>query len=237
MLKTGAVALAAAAAFAAATPAQATAFLSASANDACGRDGCFSGSTHTFTQAFSANAFQGTVNVGSLLLDRGILGSMQDQLFKVSFHLADGTELGSWGSFMIAVLGGQVVTLRGSDVQWDTSRGDLVLQLDLLVPDKGGVGGGGGGGGGGGFFAPLAGRAFTGGGPSMTAADDGPGHTGDVVLPDVALDHAGQTPAGVVSAVINPSINAVPEPAAWSLMILGFGAAGALLRRRRLTFA
>jgi hypothetical protein len=30
---------------------------------------------------------------------------------------------------------------------------------------------------------------------------------------------------------------AVPEPAAWALMIAGFGMAGAALRRRRLTLA
>ena len=32
-------------------------------------------------------------------------------------------------------------------------------------------------------------------------------------------------------------VTAVPEPAAWALMILGFGAAGAVLRRRRAAFA
>ncbi|WP_293682759.1 PEPxxWA-CTERM sorting domain-containing protein, partial [uncultured Phenylobacterium sp.] len=31
--------------------------------------------------------------------------------------------------------------------------------------------------------------------------------------------------------------NAVPEPATWAMMILGFGAAGAMLRRRRTAFA
>jgi hypothetical protein len=29
----------------------------------------------------------------------------------------------------------------------------------------------------------------------------------------------------------------VPEPNAWALMILGFGAAGSILRRRRAAFA
>src|SRR5689334_16354250 len=132
MLKTGAAALFAVAAAAMALPAQAASLFSASASAACGVDGCFSGETHTFTQAFAANAFHGTLDVGSLMLDRSILGGMQDQLFTVSFHLADGTALGNWGSFMIAVLGGQIVTLSGSAFQWDTSLGDLVLQLDLV---------------------------------------------------------------------------------------------------------
>ena len=37
--------------------------------------------------------------------------------------------------------------------------------------------------------------------------------------------------------VDNISLTAVPEPTSWALMILGFGSAGAMLRRRRLTIA
>jgi hypothetical protein len=35
----------------------------------------------------------------------------------------------------------------------------------------------------------------------------------------------------------NVSVTGVPEPASWALMILGFGAGGAMLRRRRLQHA
>lgn len=38
---------------------------------------------------------------------------------------------------------------------------------------------------------------------------------------------------GAVTASITPSAGAVPEPATWALMLVGFGAAGAALRRRR----
>ena len=37
--------------------------------------------------------------------------------------------------------------------------------------------------------------------------------------------------AGTVA--FTPAMGAVPEPASWALMILGFGSAGAMLRRRR----
>jgi hypothetical protein len=33
--------------------------------------------------------------------------------------------------------------------------------------------------------------------------------------------------------VAGPSASGAPEPAAWALMIAGFGGAGAMLRRRR----
>lgn len=39
------------------------------------------------------------------------------------------------------------------------------------------------------------------------------------------------------SIVDNVSVSAVPEPAAWALMILGFGVVGGTLRRRRQTLA
>ena len=35
----------------------------------------------------------------------------------------------------------------------------------------------------------------------------------------------------------NVLIQSVPEPAAWALMIVGFGSAGAMLRRRRAVLA
>jgi hypothetical protein len=42
---------------------------------------------------------------------------------------------------------------------------------------------------------------------------------------------------GLDNLVVTASSSAVPEPAAWALMILGFGGAGAALRRRRTTVA
>jgi hypothetical protein len=228
MLKTGVVALAAAAAMAAATPSQAASYLSVNAASACGTGGCFPGSTHTFTQAFSASGFHGTVDISNLMLDRSVLGALQDHVFKVSFRLADGTSLGDWGSFMIGVLGGQVVSLGGNAIAWDTSRGDLLMQLDVVMPDHAGMGGGGGG-----LFAPLAGRANSGfaggfGGSGMLAQGSG-GGAADVLL------SAGRN-SDLAEAIVRPSL-AVPEPTSWALMILGFGAAGALLRRRQLRYA
>jgi hypothetical protein len=46
----------------------------------------------------------------------------------------------------------------------------------------------------------------------------------------------GGTGPSFLAATFAPS-RAVPEPMAWVLMILGFGATGAALRRRNLSFA
>ena len=51
---------------------------------------------------------------------------------------------------------------------------------------------------------------------------------------DVAAFGANNTVlTGNIGAVLRESQTAVPEPATWSLMILGFGGVGALLRKRR----
>lgn len=42
---------------------------------------------------------------------------------------------------------------------------------------------------------------------------------------------------GAISAVAAPNVTAVPEPATWATMMLGFGLAGAAIRRRRTTVA
>ena len=45
----------------------------------------------------------------------------------------------------------------------------------------------------------------------------------------------GDSQDGAYSGVLN--VAAIPEPGAWALMIMGFGSAGAMLRRRRLAVA
>lgn len=44
---------------------------------------------------------------------------------------------------------------------------------------------------------------------------------------------ANVTYAGISDDVLPPPPGAIPEPATWAMMILGFGAAGSILRRRR----
>ena len=190
-------------------PAQATTMLSAQAGSLCGPGGCFSDKTTTFRQTFAASQFGGPAEIGALALQRGILGAMEATAFKVTFELADGTTVADWGHYTIAVLGGETVMLDGGAFTWDTARGDLILKLDLVVPDKGG----GGGGFGGGFGGGGSGSAFA--LPLPTGSD-----LAQQLLP------SDNPVAQFVAAA------AVPEPATWGLMIAGFGGAGVMLRRR-----
>ena len=52
------------------------------------------------------------------------------------------------------------------------------------------------------------------------------------INPLVLTSGVGQTSTGALTALVTP-IAAVPEPATWAMMIIGFGAAGAGLRVRR----
>jgi len=215
MYRTGAIALFAAAAIVAAAPsaAQAASFLTVGPSSLCGDDGCFAGERRSFTYTFSAaEQGGGRLDISSLSLFRGLVGSMDHNAVRFTFELADGTVV-SWGQFTLAMLAGEFVTVGGQTIAWDTALGDLKLRLDLMVPGKGGGVGGGGSLGGG-----WSGAFAAGGGASAG------------MFTDIVVSQPLVRPS--IDEIINPAV-AVPEPSTWALTILGFGAAGAMLRRSR----
>lgn len=215
MLKFRGFALSFALAVLAAAPgANAATQLSAGVTKSCGEDTCFTNGK-SYSQTFSASDFRGAVDISALALQRGILGVLQTNMVKVSFQLADGTGLGEWGSYVIAVLNGDVVTLRGGPFTWDTTMGDLVLKLDLVLPNKGGLGGGGG------LGAFGGGGAFGLGQINTLPIDDPP--------PLANLGVISQ----LVGSTAEATLLAVPEPSTWAMLLAGFGGAGAMLRRQR----
>ncbi|MBI1198858.1 MAG: hypothetical protein GC203_13435 [Phenylobacterium sp.] len=193
-------------AVAAAPGAQAATLLTVGSNSLCAKGGCLN-DNHTYTQTFSAADFSGPVSIGSLKLIKSLLGGYQSNLVKISFQLADGTTLGDWGSFVVAALSGDVVTVGGKSLAWNPQMGDLVVKLDVLVPGAGG------------------------GGLARSAAFGGAGGAGPLVLgggpaAPVAPPPEFGPPAGAPLA-------AAPEPSAWLLGITGFLAVGAMARRSR----
>jgi hypothetical protein len=176
--------------------------------EGCGPTNCFNGGRYTHTWS-AANA-SGPLNIGQLLLDRGILGDLDGQVFRLSFQL-NGQELGTWGSYMMAGIGGDELNFWGQNFTWNPEDGDLVLVLEIVPPAAPGVGGG--------FFASAP-QEFAGDGPGDGGLGDGGQQS--------PQEEGGNGDPGQGSAA-----TAVPEPAAWTLMIGGFGLAGATLRRRR----
>jgi uncharacterized membrane protein YgcG len=181
----------------------------------------------TYTQTFSASAFNGPVSINAFSFNRALLGSDVNSVFHVTFWTADGKEVGDLGHWMVGSLAGDKLTLTGDAFTFDPSLGPLIMKLQLDGYGPGGAGGGGGGGfssgggGGGGFSGggsgASAGGALGGGGIYTT-----PGSVVDLIPPTLA-----QGPS------VGGQAMPIPEPAGWALLILGFGGAGALLRSRR----
>jgi hypothetical protein len=199
---------AAGAAMLAATPASAATVLNVDWNSDCGKSTCFN-DKGVFTQTWSSAGAHGPTTIGQFLMDRGVLGALDDKTFRISFSVG-GQELGTWGSYNMAGIGGDELNFDGLDFVWNPEDGDLVLTLQIVPPPKAG---------GGGFF--LAANQD---GPPAGAGGDGP------PLPQ----NGDEGPSGGDPPRGDPDPRgAVPEPATWAMMIAGFGLAGASLRQRR----
>jgi len=221
----------------AAAPAGAATALGATWGSGCGSSTCFD-SHGTYTLTFSASAFSGKVDIGSLLLDRRVLGSLGGSFFNVSFQLG-GQQLGAWGNWNMGGVAGDELSLWGPGLTWDTSTGDLVLVLQLVAPngeiiglDQGGNGGGFFGDGG---FSPVVTPpitdSFSGDGTDLLGPSGGlPG-----ILPPSSGDSPPNGDGQTVPSSPSLSVAAVPEPSAWALMIGGLAMTGAALRRRKAT--
>jgi hypothetical protein len=126
----------------AATPAGAATVLNVGWNSGCGKSTCFN-DNGVFTRTWSAKDTAGPVTIGSLLLDRSVLGNLDGQTFRISFSL-NGETLGTWGRYNVAGFGGDQFGFSGGDVVWNPEDGDLVLTLELdPAPKAGGLSGGG----------------------------------------------------------------------------------------------
>jgi hypothetical protein len=200
--------------------------LSAGWQDSCGKSSCFD-AHGAYSHTFSAAGFSGPVDISKLFLQRSVLGSMDGQFFRLSFQV-NGHEVGTWGDWNMGGVGGDELSLFGSDLMWNPEDGDLVLVLQLVGANGEPLGqtGSGGGGGGGGRAAPA-----------IDDIDSPPPPPPGPVTSDFSsseFDEVGgdPPPAGEGPVMSGFSALAAPEPATWALMLGGFGLAGAALRRR-----
>lgn len=195
-----------------ASSAQSATVLNVSWTSDCGKSTCFN-DNGVFTQTFGKSGFEGPVLISQLLMDRGVLGSLDGKAFRLSFQL-NGEELGSWGTYNMGGIGGDELSFGGEQFVWNPEDGDLVLVLALIPPPKEGAGGGGGV------------------GMAIAAFEDQPEN--DVPpfnQPDLNQNEGGEEGGEEQPRQVGP----VPEPATWAMMIAGFGMAGAMFRRRGLT--
>ena len=191
----------------AAMPAAAASVLNVNWTSDCGKATCFN-DAGVFTQTWSSAGAHGPVTVGQFLMDRGILGVLDDKTFRISFSVG-GHEVGTWGSYNMGGINGDELNFDGLDFVWNPEDGDLVLTLAIVPPPTAGVGGGG----------------FS----SLSVDGDGPG---EGPLQPQGGPVGGPSDVGVDSTDRGP-VGGIPEPSAWALMIGGFGLAGATLRHRR----
>ncbi|MBL8552793.1 MAG: PEP-CTERM sorting domain-containing protein [Phenylobacterium sp.] len=178
--------------------------------EACGATNCFD--QGSFTHTWSAAGAGGPITVSQLALARSILGDLDGETFRLSFQI-DGQEIGTWGSYTMGGIAGDELNFWGENFTWNPEDGDLTLVLEIFVPETGG---------GGGFFQAFNAQSGPDGdGPNAGGPDNG-GQGFDGGDPGQQPSDLGPGPSA-----------AVPEPAAWALMIGGFGMAGAMFRRRR----
>lgn len=210
-------AIAAAVLMLAATPAAAVTVLAAAPSAACeGEGGCMMGA-NTYVRTISAADFAGGQNIASLVFDRSILEGREGAMFRITFWVGGEEMVGNFGSFVISGLAGDDLVLSGDDFWYDPAWGDLMIRVDI-ASDASGAG-----------LPPLPGLGAPGG-------DEGDGSFASAFLLDDEFDPGSQNQEGEGGNGPPPLPNLVspaPEPSAWALMIMGFGAAGALIRRRR----
>ena len=129
----------------------------------------------------------------------------------------------------VAAISLQVTDLTVGDL-YDVSFFDALRnQTDLYAPNPFSV-----------FFGTTLIGSFTPGSTAWTANTTGAFLATDTtgVLTFQSLTEGGDHDVGIDAIVMNDhGAGGVPEPAAWALMILGFGSVGAALRRRTTALA
>ena len=102
---------------AAASPATSATVLNLNWGEGCGKSTCFD-DQGVYRKTFSAGDFSGPVTIGQLLMQRGVLGSLDGSMFKITFAL-NGEEVGSWGHWSMGGIGGDELGFTGQELPWN----------------------------------------------------------------------------------------------------------------------
>lgn len=178
--------------------------------------------TGSYQQIYGANAFSGVTLFDTLTfyVEKQFEGSVNQGTYNISFYYSsnsvdglstDGSgNLGSAiGNFGIFTLTGQFVdstlVFSGVNLQYDPSLGNLLMNVDAITT----VGG--------------------------DTSFDGVFAIDETARQYSAFGLNGTDSLGLITTFSNEQTNAVPEPATWATMLLGFGLIGGAMRARRRT--
>ena len=194
-------------------PAGASVFLQGGKDIACNAYSC----------SGVASAPSGGGWIDSLSFDRSLLGDLKNAMVHITFWNAQGEMVGDLGNYLLGVLAGDQLTLKGTGFDL-TGLGPLTFKIEKVSMGGGGSGGFGGFGG-----APLSFSAPSFSAPSVSA----PSFAAAPSLSVGSIAGFSSFTDGGPVRLVATVVTAVPEPASWAMMLLGFAGAGAVLRRRR----
>lgn len=186
----------------------------------CGPFACMAGGGFSlYQQVYSADAFSAPEAIDTISFFKGVSGPMDSATYAISFYLSPfgpqeltldaaankGALLSSFGTFSLAGELPDILTFNGSGFTYDPSAGNLLMQVEVL-----------------GVTEAVGELAFF-------KADRFGTETSRFI------GGAGTSPVvdriGLVTRFGVPPVPAVPEPATWAMMLIGFGIAGAAMRR------
>ena len=174
-----------------------------------------------YQEDYNSGAFSGPFSFNSVSFGQNIGGQMDSASYTVSFYLSavgfggltsnlasnEGTFLGTLGTFGISGAMPTTLTLTGNQINYNPANGTLLMNVDISNVTSAA-----------GFYQSFFNADYT--GADVTRAYSGTtyGASGDTI--------------GALQTTFNSVNTAVPEPATWALMLLGFGMVGYAMRKR-----
>lgn len=184
---------------------------------------CFTGDDGTtYQQVYGASSFSGPASISGISFDDyySVGADMGDATYSIDFYLTSkapfglstdltsnlGSLLGNFGTFHIAGPAPEpLLTLTGNAFDYDPASGNLLMQVSVLG------------------FTRTACCGYW--------RTDRPEELGGVTSAAVNGKYPAGSYNGLVTTFKTSPLGAVPEPASWAMIIVGFGLVGGAMRR------